>query len=306
MFRKLEKKYGVKVSNFTACGILGSSGLILLALAWQVGGPSHNVDDRAAGPSDAARLDFRSEHFDAKQALRTPGLVTPLHGGWARVCENARGATFRCPTTLSGCCSGRQSIQGAFFILVIRHLPTSCRAGLGWIDAQARVFLPSDDPSACATIRLGAHHKPKAVSESAGAKSRRTCQNCAGFSACLVCGEYACGALYESLGIVGVVRAQLLGAGGMAVAGAQNKSKALTGKDILQSIAAPLRDGPYSVLFRCFVERCFVRIVIRRINRLGFAPLGVCVLACDPRALTPPTASAECAPDSSRCERTRA
>ena len=75
LFRKLEKKYGVKVSNFTACGILGSSGLILLALAWQVGGPSHNVDDRAAGPSDAARLDFRSEHFDAKKALQTPGLA---------------------------------------------------------------------------------------------------------------------------------------------------------------------------------------------------------------------------------------
>ena len=108
------------------------------------------------------------------------------------------------------------------------------------------------------------------------------------------------------LGSWGSCGRNCLGAGGMAVAGAQNKSKALTGKDILQSIAAPLRDGPYSVLFRCFVERCFVRIVIRRINRLGFAPLGVCVLACDPRALTPPTASAECAPDSSRCERTRA
>ena len=74
------------------------------------------------------------------------------------------------------------------------------------------------------------------------------------------------------LGVVWVVGSQLFGGVGMAAAGAQNKSKVLTGRDILQSIAAPLRDGPYSVLFRCFMERCFVRIVIRRINRFGFAP----------------------------------
>ena len=51
------------------------------------------------------------------------------------------------------------------------------------------------------------------------------------------------------------------------LAGSQNKSKMLTGKDIVQSIAELLREGPYSFLFRCFAERSTVRIMIRRINR---------------------------------------